>query len=107
MSRLDCDIKTFAKAIEAEGAPAYPVPWPEIYNEEAFQKQNGFGARNYPFNDPSHRRVDYASTFCKNARQLGDSTIAFLAHPVYSERHIKLFAQAFDKVYEHHKGTSA
>lgn len=107
MSQLGCDIKAFAKAVEAEGAPGYPVPWPEIYNEEAFQRRNGFGSRNYPFNDPSHRQIDYSSTHCQTARQLGNSTIAFLTHPVYSESHIERFAQAFNKVYEHYKVSPA
>ncbi|CAD7377408.1 DegT/DnrJ/EryC1/StrS family aminotransferase [Xanthomonas arboricola] len=103
MDIIDCDVKTFAKALEAEGAPAYTVPWPEIYNEEAFQRKNGFGTRDYPFNDPAHDQIDYASTLCHEARRMGNSTIAFLSHPVYSVRHIELFAAAFDKVYEHYK----
>lgn len=103
MSKLSCDIKTFTKAIDAEGVPGYPVPWPEVYNEDAFQKQNGFGTNNYPFNDPAHRLIDYTLTDCQAARQLGDSSIVFHTHPVYSEQHMEKFAAAFNKVYEHYK----
>ncbi|QUJ66172.1 DegT/DnrJ/EryC1/StrS family aminotransferase [Photobacterium sp. GJ3] len=103
MSLLNCDIKTFTQALDAEGVPGYPVPWPEVYNEAAFQQQNGFGEKNYPFNDPAHRQMDYTRTDCPAARHFGNTSIVFHTHPVYTEQHMSHFATALNKVYEYYK----
>ncbi|PUA27479.1 MAG: aminotransferase DegT [Cellvibrio sp. 79] len=97
-NRIKCDIKTFVAAINAEGVPAYTIPWPEIYLEESFTRRQGFGSRNYPFLDPQHRLIEYGDVFCERASMLGKSTIAFPMHPVYEIRHLDKFLDAFAKV---------
>ena len=52
-SKLKCTMKEFIAAVQAEGAFAYSVLWPEMYKEEAYTKQKGFGTRQYPFKDPA------------------------------------------------------
>ncbi|TQV82936.1 DegT/DnrJ/EryC1/StrS family aminotransferase [Aliikangiella coralliicola] len=103
MQLISCDIKTFAESIAAEGVPSFHVPWPEIYYEEAFTKTQGAGLKNYPFNDPAHRHIDYSQFDCKTARFLGESTLVFPAHPVYCESHMELMFAAFNKAYEYYK----
>ncbi|MDP2574901.1 DegT/DnrJ/EryC1/StrS family aminotransferase [Vibrio penaeicida] len=91
MSLLDCDIKTFANAMAAEGVPAYPVPWPEIYKEQAFANMEG---------SPS---LEEWQADCPMAKTLGETTLVFHTHPVYDEHLMEAFYAAFNKVYEHYK----
>ena len=91
-------MKEFIAAVQAEGACAYSVLWPEMYKEEAFAKQKGFGSRRYPFKDPAHRKIDYTKFNCKVANSLADSTISFWTHPTYTLAHIEADVKAFKKV---------
>ena len=97
-SKLKCTMKEFIAAVQAEGACAYSVLWPEMYKEEAFAKQKGFGSRRYPFKDPAHRKIDYTKFNCKVANSLADSTISFWTHPTYTLAHIEADVKAFKKV---------
>ena len=97
-SKLKCTMKEFIAAVHAEGACAYSVLWPEMYKEEAFAKQKGFGSRRYPFKDPAHRKIDYTKFNCKVANSLADSTISFWTHPTYTLAHIEADVKAFKKV---------
>lgn len=97
-SKLKCTMKEFIAAVQAEGACAYSVLWPEMYKEEAFAKQKGFGSRHYPFKDPAHRKIDYTKFNCKVANSLADSTISFWTHPTYTLAHIEADVKAFKKV---------
>jgi len=97
-SKLKCTMKEFIAAVQAEGACAYSVLWPEMYKEEAFSKQKGFGSRQYPFKDPAHRKIDYTKFNCKTAHELADSTISFWTHPTYTLEHIEADVAAFKKV---------
>ena len=97
-SRLKCTMKEFIAAVQAEGACAHSVLWPEMYREEAFAKQKGFGTRQYPFNDPAHRRIDYTKFDCSVAHSLAGSTISFWTHPTYTLAHIEADVKAFRKV---------
>ncbi len=103
MQQVRCNIDELVLAINAEGVPAYTVPWPEIYREEAFTKQQGFGQANYPFADPAHQCPDYTLVQCEVSRQLGQHTVIFPMHPVFSSEDIRNFAAALDKVYRHFK----
>ncbi len=103
MQQVSCDIEQLVQAINAEGVPAYTVPWPEIYREDAFTKQQGFGNANYPFTDPAHQAPDYTLVKCEVSRQLGDCTVIFPMHPVFSRTDIRNFAAALDKVYRYFK----
>ncbi len=97
-AKLKVPMSQFIKAVQAEGAAAYAILWPEMYKEEAFAKQKGFGSRNYPFRDPAHRKIDYSKTLCPVAHSMSDATISFWTHPTYTLRHIKADIAAFKKV---------
>jgi dTDP-4-amino-4,6-dideoxygalactose transaminase len=99
-SRLGVSINAFAAAMAAEGVPIYTVQWPEMYCEEIYTKRRGFGRLNYPFDDPSAPRVDYTRVNCATAHWLSGRTLSFFMHPVYSDHHIDLYAEAFHKVAE-------
>ena len=97
-SKLKCTMKEFIAAVQAEGACAYSVLWPEMYKEEAFAKQKGFGTADYPFKDPAHRKIDYTKFNCSMAHSMADATISFWTHPTYTLAHIKADIAAFKKV---------
>ena len=96
--KLTCSAKEFIAAVQAEGAAAYSVLWPEMYKEEAYTARKGFGLVGYPFNDPRHRTIDYGKCNCKMANWLTDRTISFWTHPTYTEEHIQADIDAFNKV---------
>jgi dTDP-4-amino-4,6-dideoxygalactose transaminase len=98
VDKLKCAAKDFVAAINAEGVPAYSVQWPEMYKEDAYVLRKGFGAANYPFEDPKARAIDYAAVSCPTAHWLTDRTISFFTHPVYTEKHVEWMIQAFNKV---------
>ena len=98
LDKLTCDMKTFIKAVSAEGIPVYSVLWPEMYKERVYIEKNGFGTANYPFCDPNAREMDYTKVECKTAHWLTDRTICFFTHPVYEEKHIRACIDAFNKV---------
>ncbi|MDD3695996.1 MAG: DegT/DnrJ/EryC1/StrS family aminotransferase [Lentisphaeria bacterium] len=95
---LSCDIKTFIKAVEAEGVPVYSVLWPEMYQEKVYKERNGFGLAKYPFCDPKARNIDYSNVKCEKAAWLTHRTMSFFTHPVYEEKHIQAYIDAFKKV---------
>lgn len=98
-SKLKCTMKEFIAAVQAEGASAYSVLWPEMYKEEAFSKQKGFGTRRYPFKDPAFGKgIDYTKVSCPVAASLADATISFWTHPTFTLSHIKGDIAAFKKV---------
>lgn len=100
--KLKCTTKEFIKAMEAEGVPVYGVLWPEMYKEKAYVEHNGFGTRKYPFEDPAARHIDYSAFNCEKANWIGERTMSFFTHPVYTEEHIKLYIEAFKKVAAHY-----
>lgn len=100
--KLCVPVKAVLEAIEREGVPVSGTPWPEIYREKAFTDRRGFGTRNYPFEDPAARRIDYDASYCKTARYLGERTVAFPVHPVYTLKHMDRCIEAFDKVVSHY-----
>ena len=100
---LDADkvkvpVVKFVKAMEQEGVPVYGVQWPEMYREQAYRERNGFGRLKYPFDDPNARHIDYTKFDCKKAQWLEARTMCFFTHPVYSERHMCFYVDAFKKV---------
>ena len=97
-SRLTCPMKAFIAAVQAEGANAHSVLWPEMYKEEAFAAQRGFGAADYPFKDPNNRAPDYAACRCPVAHAMADATISFWTHPTYTLAHVRADVAAFRKV---------
>jgi dTDP-4-amino-4,6-dideoxygalactose transaminase len=100
--KISCNIKTFIKAVAAEGVPVYSVLWPEMYKEKAYVERNGFGSANYPFEDPKARKIDYSQTDCQKAKWMTDRTISFFTHPVYDEAHMQACIDAFNKVAKHY-----
>ena len=97
-SKLRCTMKEFIAAVQAEGACAYSVLWPEMYKEEAFATQKGFGTAAYPFKDPAPRKIDYTKFNCEMAHSMADATISFWTHPTYTLAHIEADIKAFKKV---------
>ena len=95
---LTVPVSKFVSEVQAEGAQAYAIFWPEMYGEEAYLKRRGFGRANYPFDDPASSRVDYSRADCPNARAMARATIAFWTHPVYTMRHIAADVRAFRRV---------
>ena len=95
---LTVPVSQFIKAVQAEGAAAYSVLWPEMYREEAFTSRKGFGTRAYPFNDPAHRKIDYTKVSCPVAHSMADATISFWTHPTYTLANIAGDIKAFKKV---------
>ena len=96
--KLTCTAKEFIAAVQAEGAMAYSVLWPEMYKEEAYTGRKGFGLASYPFYDPRSRNIDYTKFNCKMAHWLTDRTISFWAHPTYGPEQIQADIDAFNKV---------
>lgn len=100
-TKLTCPMTDFVAAVQAEGAQVQSVLWPEMYREEAFTAPRGFGAANYPFNDPANRPIDYTACACAQARALAEATIAFWAHPTYTTAQMRVDIKAFEKVARH------
>ena len=96
--KLTVPVSQFIKAVQAEGAGAYAIFWPEMYREAAYLERRGFGERNYPFDDPANERVDWLKVDCPVAREMARGTIAFWTHPTYTMRHISADVKAFEKV---------
>lgn len=97
-TRLACTAGEFVAAVEAEGASLRAKLWPATFREEAFSGRRGFGAANYPFDDPKARRTDYSRCDCQVAERLSGTTVAFWAHPTYSPAHARADVAAFRKV---------
>ena len=95
---LKVPMKQFIAAVQAEGAAAYAVLWPEMYKEDAYVLKRGFGTRQYPFKDPNARNIDYTKFNCEKAHWLTDRTISFWTHPTYTMDCIKADIAAFKKV---------
>jgi len=95
---LTVPVSKFVAEVQAEGAQAYAIFWPEMYGEEAYLKRRGFGRANYPFDDPASSVIDYSRVDCPKARALARATIAFWTHPVYTMRHIAADVRAFRKI---------
>jgi dTDP-4-amino-4,6-dideoxygalactose transaminase len=96
--KLKCSVKEFYSAIGAEGVPCYGVQWPEMYQEQAYQDNIGFGTAQYPFKDPKARKIDYSQFDCKKAQWLAKRTMSFFPHPVYSVEQMQACVDAFKKV---------
>lgn len=96
--KLKVSVKQFVAAIGAEGVPVYGVQWPEMYREAAYTGKHGFGKLQYPFNDPSARKIDYTKFDCKKAQWLSKRTMNFFPHPVYEIQHMEKCVEAFNKV---------
>ena len=95
---LTVPVPQFIKAVQAEGVGAYAIFWPEMYKEAAFTERRGFGARNYPFDDPANMGAEWSKTDCPVAREMATATIAFWTHPTYTMRHIAADVRAFENV---------
>lgn len=97
---LNCTVKEFTAALEAEGIPCGPVLWPQCYKEEAFQKHVGFGELNYPFKDPNARpeAVQYDKVHLPNAAWIEERCFFVPPHPTYEIKHMDLIAEGIKKV---------
>ncbi len=100
IEKFSVDITQFWHAVAAEGVPAGPVLWPQMYKEKAYRDHNGFGRLNYPFKDPNTRpeAVDYKNCHCENAAWLEERTFFTAVHPVYNLTHMRAIVKAIKKV---------
>jgi len=100
IEKFSADISQFWHAIAAEGVPAGPVLWPQMYKENAYRNHGGFGRLNYPFKDPNARKeaVDYKKCHCEKAAWLEERTFFTAVHPVYSLTHMRGIVKAIKKV---------
>ncbi len=97
---LTCDIEQFTRALSAEGIPNGPVMWPQSYKQGCYRHRRGFGRLNYPFDAPFARpeATDYENCFCPNAAWVEQRCFYVPTHPTYELRHMKLIADAIEKV---------
>ena len=101
LDRLTCDKRTFLKALEAEGAPAWREFWPQSYRERAYVEHNGFGRAKFPFESREYTdaaSTDYAKVYCPNAAWLEERTFIVQCHPRLEEEHMRRIAEAIRKV---------
>ena len=101
IDKFKVDIAELWHAIAAEGVPAGPVLWPQMYKEAAFRECRGFGRLDYPFKDPNTRpeAVDYKNVHCANAAWIEERTFFVPVHPVYEIKHMELIVKAIKKVF--------
>lgn len=101
IENMDCDIREFAAAAGAEGAPCWKVFWPQCHTERAFQEGNGFGRSGFPFrsaeySDPAS--ADYSKVEVPNALWHEEHTFTCFAYPTYTEENCSEIAAALTKV---------
>jgi dTDP-4-amino-4,6-dideoxygalactose transaminase len=101
IDRMRCDVPSFLKALEAEGAPCWKVFWPECHSERAFREHNGFGYSRFPFRSreyTSPEAVDYSRVEAPNAAWHQARTFITFVFPTYEEEHMRGIARAIRKV---------
>lgn len=101
IERMKCDIKQFADAAVAEGAPVWKVFWPQCHVEQAFQSHNAFGRSGFPFKSSEYTdpaSADYTHVEVPNARWHEEHTFTCFAFPTYTEENCEQIGDALRKV---------
>jgi dTDP-4-amino-4,6-dideoxygalactose transaminase len=101
IENMNCDIKQFADAMVAEGAPVWKVFWPQCHVEQAYQKHNSFGKSGFPFRSAEYTTpgsADYTNVEVPNARWHEDHTFTCFAFPTYTEENCEQIGDALRKV---------
>ena len=96
--QLTCSRQVFAKALQAEGAPAgagyIPVP---LYRLPVFQ-QHAFFAGRWPIRELGLTKMDYAKVSCPTTESILERCMRVTIHEAMSEAYIKEVAAAIRKV---------
>jgi dTDP-4-amino-4,6-dideoxygalactose transaminase len=98
---MNCDIKQFADAAVAEGAPVWKVFWPQCHVEQAFQKHNSFGKTGFPFTSKEYTNpssADYTNVDVPNARWHEEHTFTCFAFPTFTMENCEEIGDALRKV---------
>lgn len=101
IENMTCDIKQFADAAVAEGAPVWKVFWPQCHVEQAFQKHNSFGKSGFPFRSKEYttpKSADYKHVDVPNARWHEEHTFTCFAFPTYTVENCEQIGDALRKV---------
>ncbi len=101
IDKMNCDIKKFADAAVAEGAPVWKVFWPQCHVEQAFEKHNSFGRSGFPFTSKEYsdpKNADYSHVEVPNARWHEEHTFTCFAFPTFTEENCEEIGDALRKV---------
>ena len=101
IDRMDCDIREFVAALDAEGAPCWRVFWPQCHTEKAFEEHHGMGRADFPFKSAEYTdpaSVDYAAVQVPNALWHESRTFVTFIFPTYAETSMRQIAAAVRKV---------
>jgi dTDP-4-amino-4,6-dideoxygalactose transaminase len=101
IENMKCNIKEFADAVVAEGAPVWKVFWPQCHTEKAFQEHRAFGRSGFPFTSSEYADpagVDYTNVDVPNARWHEEHTFTCFAYPTFTEENCEQIGDAIRKV---------
>jgi dTDP-4-amino-4,6-dideoxygalactose transaminase len=101
IEKMTCNIREFAEAVVAEGAPVWKVFWPQCHTEQAFQKHIAFGKSGFPFTSKEYtdrRSADYTNVDVPNARWHEEHTFTCFAFPTYTVENCEQIGDALRKV---------
>lgn len=101
IDNMNCNIKEFADAVVAEGAPVWKVFWPQCHSEKAFQEHRAFGRSGFPFTSKEYadpESVDYSNVDVPNARWHEEHTFTCFAFPTFTEENCEQIGDAIRKV---------
>ena len=101
VDNMSCDIKQFADAAVAEGAPVWKVFWPQCHTEKAFTQRHAFGRSGFPFTSQEYadpESVDYSQVEVPNARWHEAHTFTCFGFPTFEPEDMEQIADALVKV---------
>ncbi len=101
LENMNCDIRQFVEAADAEGAPCWKVFWPQCHTERAFREFNSFGRSGFPFRSREYAdaaSVDYSQVEVPNASWHEGHTFTCFAYPTFTEDDMRQIAGALVKV---------
>ena len=100
--RLCCDKSLFARALAAEGVPAWAgyIRGP-LYTEPIFQEHSFFGGH-WPVRESGLTTMDYAKVSCPEAEAIHQTAIRLGIHEHMSEQYVLEVAAAIKKVASHY-----
>ena len=101
-AELTCSRAVFAKALQAEGAPAGAgyITMP-LYKLPVFQ-QHAFFAGRWPIRELGLTRMDYSKVSCPTAEKILEQCMRVTIHEAMSETYVREVAAAVRKVAQHY-----
>ena len=101
LDKIRVDRDTFVKAVRAEGVPIGLGSASEGYQEDAFQKLQGYGNTTCPFGCPWYEgTADYSDVSLPVARRLGNEVFVLQVHPTIEREDLDDVVHAIEKVLE-------